>query len=112
MQNDSFIAQDHLILACIQDASIAPILKEAGVTPDALKNAAQQVRGGKRVDSRTAEEGFEALKKYAKDLTSEAEEGRLDPVIGRDAEIRRCIRILSRRTKSELLLSRLLRHAH
>lgn len=100
-QNDSFVAQDHLILACIQDPSIASIVKEAGTTPEAIKAAAEQVRGGKHVDSRGAEEGFEALKKYAKDLTAEAEEGRLDPVIGRDAEIRRCIRILSRRTKSE-----------
>lgn len=101
LQNDSFVAQDHLILACVQDPSILNILKEAGTTPEAIKTAAQQVRGGKQVNSRGAEEGFEALKKYAKDMTAEAEEGRLDPVIGRDAEIRRCIRILSRRTKSK-----------
>lgn len=101
LQNDSFVAQDHLILACVQDPSILSILKEAGTTPDAIKTAAQQVRGGKQVNSRGAEEGFEALKKYAVDMTAEAEEGRLDPVIGRDAEIRRCIRILSRRTKSK-----------
>lgn len=100
-QNDSFVAQDHLVLGCLQDASIVNILKEAGTTPDAIKTAAQQVRGGRQVNSRGAEEGFEALKKYAKDLTAEAEEGKLDPVIGRDSEIRRCIRILSRRTKSE-----------
>ncbi|BGP52503.1 hypothetical protein JCM8202_000150 [Rhodotorula sphaerocarpa] len=103
-KNDSFVAQDHLILACIQDPSIASIVKEAGTTPEAIKAAAEQVRGGKHVDSRGAEEGFEALKKYAKDLTAEAEEGRLDPVIGRDAEIRRCIRILSRRTKNNPVL--------
>ena len=90
-----------MILACVQDPSILNILKEAGTTPEAIKTAAQQVRGGKQVNSRGAEEGFEALKKYAKDMTAEAEEGRLDPVIGRDAEIRRCIRILSRRTKSK-----------
>ena len=101
LQNDSFVAQDHFILACVQDSSILSILKEAGTTPDAIKTAAQQVRGGKQVNSRGAEEGFEALKKYAVDMTAEAEEGRLDPVIGRDAEIRRCIRILSRRTKSK-----------
>lgn len=103
-KNDSFVAQDHLILACVQDPSILNILKEAGTTPEAIKTAAQQVRGGKQVNSRGAEEGFEALKKYAKDMTAEAEEGRLDPVIGRDAEIRRCIRILSRRTKNNPVL--------
>ncbi|GAA5864966.1 hypothetical protein JCM1840_005694 [Sporobolomyces johnsonii] len=103
-KNDSFIAQDHLILACIQDPSIANILKEAGTTPEAIKQAAQQVRGGKQVNSRGAEEGFEALSKYARDLTAEAEAGKLDPVIGRDSEIRRCIRILSRRTKNNPVL--------
>lgn len=58
------------------------------------------MRGGKQVNSRGAEEGFEALSKYARDLTAEAEQGKLDPVIGRDNEIRRCIRILSRRSKN------------
>ncbi|BGO94734.1 hypothetical protein NBRC10512_007319 [Rhodotorula toruloides] len=103
-KNDSFVAQDHLILACIQDNSIINVLKEAGTTPDAVKNAAQQVRGGKQVNSKGAEEGFEALKKYAVDLTAQAEEGKLDPVIGRDDVIRRCIRILSRRTKNNPVL--------
>ncbi|GAA5901605.1 hypothetical protein JCM8208_001553 [Rhodotorula glutinis] len=103
-KNDSFIAQDHLILACSQDPSIATILKDAGTTPDAVKRAAAAVRGGKKVDSKGAEEGFEALKKFAKDLTGEAEAGRLDPVIGRDDVIRRCIRILSRRTKNNPVL--------
>ncbi|ORY73419.1 P-loop containing nucleoside triphosphate hydrolase protein [Leucosporidium creatinivorum] len=99
-KNDTFVAQDHIILALSQDPSIAPILKEAGATYDAIKRAAEQVRGGKQVNSRGAEEGFEALSKYARDLTAEAEQGKLDPVIGRDNEIRRCIRILSRRSKN------------
>ena len=99
-KNDSYVAQDHLILALVQDASIASILKEAGVTPEAIVKTADQVRGGKQVNSRSAEEGFDALNKYARDLTAEAEQGKLDPVIGRDNEIRRCIRILSRRTKN------------
>ncbi|GAA5854686.1 hypothetical protein JCM3766R1_005608 [Sporobolomyces carnicolor] len=103
-KNDSFVAQDHLILALVQDASIATILKEAGITPDQVKQAAQQIRGGKQVNSRGAEEGFDALSKYARDLTAEAESGKLDPVIGRDQEIRRCIRILSRRTKNNPVL--------
>lgn len=62
------------------------------------------MRGGKQVNSRGAEEVFEALSKYARDLTAEAEQGKLDPVIGRDNEIRRCIRILSRRTKNNPVL--------
>ncbi|GAA5851798.1 hypothetical protein JCM5353_006879 [Sporobolomyces roseus] len=103
-KNDSFVAQDHLILALCQDNSIASILKEAGVTPEQVKSAAQQLRGGKKVDSRGSEEGFDALRKYARDLTAEAESGKLDPVIGRDSEIRRCIRILSRRTKNNPVL--------
>ncbi|GAA5876075.1 hypothetical protein JCM16303_007012 [Sporobolomyces ruberrimus] len=103
-KNDSFVAQDHLILALIQDNSIISILKEAGLSPDQVKSAAQQIRGGKQVNSRGAEEGFDALSKYARDLTAEAESGKLDPVIGRDQEIRRCIRILSRRTKNNPVL--------
>ncbi|GAA5896934.1 ATP-dependent Clp protease ATP-binding subunit [Sporobolomyces salmoneus] len=103
-KNDSFVAQDHLILALIQDNSIATIIKEAGITPEQIKMAAQQLRGGKQVNSKGAEEGFDALSKYARDLTAEAESGKLDPVIGRDAEIRRCIRILSRRTKNNPVL--------
>ncbi|GAA6062402.1 hypothetical protein JCM10212_006188 [Sporobolomyces blumeae] len=103
-KNDSFVAQDHLILALCQDNSIATILKEAGTTPERVKQAAQQLRGGKQVNSRGAEEGFDALSKYARDLTAEAESGKLDPVIGRDQEIRRCIRILSRRTKNNPVL--------
>ncbi|GAA5922509.1 ATP-dependent Clp protease ATP-binding subunit [Sporobolomyces koalae] len=103
-KNDSFVAQDHLILALVQDNSISTILKEAGITPEQVKAAAQQIRGGKQVNSRGAEEGFDALSKYARDLTAEAESGKLDPVIGRDQEIRRCIRILSRRTKNNPVL--------
>ena len=74
------------------------------MTPEQIKSAAQQIRGGKQVNSRGSEEGFDALAKYARDLTAEAESGKLDPVIGRDAEIRRCIRILSRRTKNNPVL--------
>jgi ATP-dependent Clp protease ATP-binding subunit ClpA len=98
-KNDTYVAQDHLILALIKDTSIAAILKEAGVTAEAIVRTADQVRGGKQVNSRGAESNYEALSKYARDLTAEAEQGKLDPVIGRDNEIRRCIRILSRRTK-------------
>ncbi|GAA6024897.1 hypothetical protein JCM10207_000279 [Rhodosporidiobolus poonsookiae] len=103
-KNDSFVAQNHLILACIQDNNIAQILKDAGTTVDAVKNATNAATAGKNVNSKGAEEGFEALSKYATDLTKQAEEGKLDPVIGRDTEIRRCIRILSRRTKNNPVL--------
>lgn len=95
--HDSYIAQDHLILALIKDPSISTVLKELGLTEDALKTAVEQVRGNRRIDSKSAEAGFDALSKYAVDLTALAEEGKLDPVIGRDNEIRRAIRILCRR---------------
>ena len=95
--HDSYIAQDHLISALIKDSSLAPVLKEAGLTEGTLKTAIDQIRGNRRVDSKNAEQGFDALGKYATDLTALAEEGKLDPVIGRDNEIRRVVRILCRR---------------
>lgn len=95
--HDSYIAQDHILLALFQDPSITPILKEAGLTEATLKTAIQQIRGNRRVESKTAEQGFDALQKYAVDLTALAEEGKIDPVIGRDNEIRRVVRILCRR---------------
>jgi ATP-dependent Clp protease ATP-binding subunit ClpB len=98
--HDSFVAQDHLLLALIHDPAIAPVLTEAGLTEAALKTALTQIRGNRRVESRSAEGNFEALQKYAVDLTALAEEGKIDPVIGRDNEQRRVIRILSRRTKN------------
>ncbi|KZT30584.1 hypothetical protein NEOLEDRAFT_1126177 [Neolentinus lepideus HHB14362 ss-1] len=102
--HDSYIAQDHLILALIKDSSIVPVLKEAGCNENTVKTAVEQARGNRRVESRTAEQGFDALSKYAVDLTSLAEEGKIDPVIGRDNEIRRVIRILCRRTKNNPVL--------
>lgn len=102
--HDSYIAQDHLLAGLIKDVSLAPVLKEAGVTEASLKTAIDQMRGNRRVESKNAEQGFDALQKYAVDLTSLAEEGKLDPVIGRDNEIRRVIRILCRRTKNNPIL--------
>ncbi|EPQ60633.1 hypothetical protein GLOTRDRAFT_52989 [Gloeophyllum trabeum ATCC 11539] len=102
--HDSYIAQDHLILALIKDPSIGPILKEAGCNENTVKTAVEQARGNRRVESKTAEQGFDALNKYAVDLTALAEEGKIDPVIGRDNEIRRVIRILCRRTKNNPVL--------
>ncbi|KAL0951196.1 hypothetical protein HGRIS_007924 [Hohenbuehelia grisea] len=102
--HDSYIAQDHLLLAVLKDPSITPVLKDAGLTEAALKTAIEQLRGNRRVESKTAEQGFDALQKYAVDLTALAEEGKIDPVIGRDNEIRRAIRILCRRTKNNPVL--------
>lgn len=95
--HDSYIAQDHILSALLKDPSIATVIKEAGLTEAVLKTAIDQVRGNRRVESKNAEQGFEALQKYAVDLTALAEEGKIDPVIGRDNEIRRVIRILCRR---------------
>ncbi|KAF8640818.1 hypothetical protein AX17_000467 [Amanita inopinata Kibby_2008] len=102
--HDSYIAQDHLLLALIKDPSISALLKEVGLTEAALKTAVEQVRGNRRIDSKSAEQGFDALQKYAVDLTALAEGGKIDPVIGRDNEIRRIIRILCRRTKNNPVL--------
>lgn len=95
--HDSYIAQDHLLRALLKEPSIATVLKEAGLTEAALITAIDQIRGSRRVESKTAEQGFDALQKYAVDLTALAEEGKIDPVIGRDNEIRRVVRILCRR---------------
>ncbi|KAG8691547.1 hypothetical protein FRC11_001537 [Ceratobasidium sp. 423] len=102
--HDSYIAQDHLILALIKDSGIIALLKEASLTPAAIKTAVQAARGNRRVESKNAEQGFDALTKYAVDLTALAEEGKIDPVIGRDNEIRRVVRILCRRTKNNPVL--------
>ncbi|KAL9557852.1 hypothetical protein PS6_001610 [Mucor atramentarius] len=103
-QTDSFISIDHVILALAdEDATFKP-MKEAGVTKKALESAVSQVRGNRRVDSKNAEEVYEALAKYAIDLTQMAQTGKLDPVIGRDDEIRRVIRVLARRTKNNPVL--------
>lgn len=95
--HDSYIAQDHLLLALLKDASIRGVLKENDLNEATLKTAIEQIRGNRRVESKNAEQGFDALQKYAVDLTALAEEGKIDPVIGRDNEIRRVIRILCRR---------------
>ena len=81
--HDQYIAQDHMLLALVKDPSISVLLKEAGLSEATFKNAVQQIRGNRRVESKSAEQGFDALAKYAIDLTKLAEEGKLDPVIGR-----------------------------
>lgn len=101
-QKDSYIAQDHIIAAFVEDPILKEALKEAGVTPKAFETAVQQTAGNTRVDSKNAEEQNEALAKYTADLTEQARKGDVDPVIGRDNEIRRTIRVLSRRTKNNV----------
>lgn len=122
---DTFIGTVHLIVPLLSDPHIGPLVKEAGTTEDAVKQAVASVRAGKKVDSKQAEEGFEALSKYAIDLTALAageqqlpfqayrflanyaffshSDGKLDPVLSRGDETRRVIRILSRRWGSHNL---------
>ncbi|CAL1695793.1 unnamed protein product [Somion occarium] len=101
--HDSYIAQDHILSALLKDSSIQPVLKEAGLTEATLKTAIDQIRGNRRVDTKNAEQGFDALNKYAVDLTALAEEGKLDPVIGRDNEIRLAQRIVNRDVPASLI---------
>lgn len=102
---DSFVSTEHLLLALAADRGPAgEVLRGAGVTADALRAALPQVRGAAKVDSADPEGTFNALEKYGIDLTAQAREGRLDPVIGRDAEIRRVVQVLSRRTKNNPVL--------
>jgi ATP-dependent Clp protease ATP-binding subunit ClpB len=102
---DSFVAQDRLLLALATvDSPAANALRAAKVTPQALDRAITEIRKGGKVDSQNAEASFDALKKYARDVTELAREGKLDPVIGRDEEIRRTIQVLARRTKNNPVL--------
>ena len=103
--NDEFVSIEHLLLAIFGTKSkIAQILKDQGVTEKALKAAIDELRKGERVTSASAEETYNSLNKYAKNLNQLANDGKLDPVIGRDEEIRRVLQILSRRTKNNPML--------
>ncbi|ESY84447.1 ATPase AAA [Mesorhizobium sp. LNHC220B00] len=103
---DSFVTVERLLqaLAMEKSAKTAEILAKAGVTAQALNQVINDVRKGRTADSASAEQGYDALKKYARDLTADARAGKLDPVIGRDDEIRRTIQVLSRRTKNNPVL--------
>ncbi len=103
---DSFVTVERLLLALAieSSASTSASLKKAGLTANALNQVINDIRKGRTADSANAEQGFDALKKYARDLTEEARVGKLDPVIGRDDEIRRTIQVLSRRTKNNPVL--------
>ena len=103
---DSFVTVERLLLAMTlaKDTPAAKALAAGGISAQSLNAAIEQIRKGRKADSASAEEGYDALKKYARDLTEAAREGKLDPVIGRDEEIRRTIQVLSRRTKNNPVL--------
>jgi ATP-dependent Clp protease ATP-binding subunit ClpB len=101
---DSFVTAEYLLLSLAMTGETGRILKNAGVTPQGLNKAIADLRQGRSADSATAENSYDALKKYARDLTEAARNGKLDPVIGRDEEIRRTIQVLSRRTKNNPVL--------
>ncbi len=102
---DDYVATEHLLIALVVvDTPVRSLLTDAGAGEQPLREAITAVRGNRRVTSQEAEATYEALEKYAVDLTAAAEEGKLDPVIGRDAEIRRVVQVLSRRTKNNPVL--------
>ena len=103
---DSFVTVERLLLAVAleKDSDAGKILAKAGVTPQNLNSAIEALRKGRTADSQSAENAYDALKKYSRDLTQAARDGKLDPVIGRDEEIRRTIQVLSRRTKNNPVL--------
>ena len=103
---DSFVTVEYLLLAMAMASGtkVADLIRDAGVTPQALNQAIADLRKGRQAESASAEEGYNALKKYTRDFTEDAQKGKLDPVIGRDEEIRRTIQVLSRRTKNNPVL--------
>ncbi|HEQ1858912.1 MULTISPECIES: ATP-dependent chaperone ClpB [Providencia] len=102
---DDFISSELFLLAALEaNTTLADMLKAAGVNKDNLKKAIEQMRGGEKVNDQSAEDQRQALKKFTVDLTERAEQGKLDPVIGRDEEIRRTIQVLQRRTKNNPVL--------
>jgi len=103
---DSFVSAERLLvaLAMTPDSDASKILKNAGATPQSVNAAINSLRKGRTADSASAEQGYDALKRYARDLTDAARAGKLDPVIGRDEEIRRTMQVLSRRTKNNPVL--------
>src|SRR5262245_52205759 len=105
-RGDKFVTVERLLLALVMDASsdAGRVLKNAGVTPTSLNAAINEIRKGRTADSASAEQAYDALKRYARDLTVAAAEGKIDPVIGRDEEIRRTIQVLSRRSKNNPVL--------
>jgi ATP-dependent Clp protease ATP-binding subunit ClpB len=103
--DDEYVSTEHLLVGLAsKGGDAATVLREAGATPDALQAAFTEVRGNARVTSEDPEDTYQALEKFGVDLTQQAKDGKLDPVIGRDSEIRRVIQVLSRRTKNNPVL--------
>ena len=103
-RGDQFIASELFVLAAFEDRNLARLFKEAGVVKGAVEKAIEEMRGGEKVNDANAEGSRQALEKYTVDLTARASSGKLDPVIGRDDEIRRTIQVLQRRTKNNPVL--------
>jgi ATP-dependent Clp protease ATP-binding subunit ClpB len=102
---DEYVSTEHLLLALVDGKTpAAEVLKRAGVTRDGVLKVLREIRGNQRVDNPNAEDRYQALEKYGRDLTDLARKGRLDPVIGRDDEVRRVVQVLSRRTKNNPVL--------
>jgi hypothetical protein len=103
---DEYCSTEHLLVAIAQDAEgpAGRILRQAGVTKDGIYRALVDVRGSQRVSDQNPEAKYQALERYSRDLTELARKGKLDPVIGRDEEIRRVVQVLSRRTKNNPVL--------
>ena len=102
---DEYVSTEHLLLAMVQDSGeVGKILKDLGATRENILNGLVSIRGGQRITDQNPEEKYQALEKYSRDLTDLARKGKLDPVIGRDDEIRRVIQVLSRRTKNNPVL--------
>ncbi|MGH2807053.1 MAG: ATP-dependent Clp protease ATP-binding subunit, partial [Actinomycetota bacterium] len=102
---DAYVSTEHLLLAILENGDdTAAVLTEAGVTRDRVMSSLKDIRGSQRVTDQTPEDKYQALEKYGRDLTDLAREGKLDPVVGRDEEIRRVIQVLSRRTKNNPVL--------
>src|SRR5205807_8654392 len=104
--NDEYVSTEHFLhaIAKTKETTAAKVLSRHGAVPDALLKALQSVRGTQRVTDQNPEDKYQALERYARDLTALARRGKLDPVIGRDEEIRRVIQVLSRRTKNNPVL--------
>ena len=104
-EGDTYVGLEPLLMALLcTKSTAAQMLKDAGVTEDGLRQAVKELRGGQKATSQSSEDTYQALRKYARDLVEEARSGKLDPVIGRDEEIRRVLQILSRRTKNNPIL--------
>ncbi|MEL6272726.1 MAG: Clp protease N-terminal domain-containing protein, partial [Chloroflexota bacterium] len=101
---DDYVSTEHILLAMLNERNVGPVLQRHGVTKDGVLNSLKAVRGSQRVTSKDPESTFQSLEKFGRDLTDLARTGKLDPVIGRDEEIRRLIHVISRRTKNNPVL--------